>query len=323
MQRMRTVLRLWVTRLLLLIVSAVLLVGVTMLSKGWVYKLKPPTQFQIVSTEIESVHYDVGQYGAALQKYWADLRAGTLLLTPRTVAGASSLLMNPRNRLPLFEVLRPAWTNSLMLYCASVGAGLGAGVLLGSLVTLRRRFWKSLSMGFSVLGLALPDFGLVLGGQFLTLWASRTMGLKLWPILAAPETERGWLLPLLVLSLPPAAYAARLTAGALDEIMREDYIRTARSKGLHEARVIVGHAMRNALPRILSGLPVMLGVVLSSLPVVELITNWPGLSKWMVGVSEESTATVAVIFLAWGVLMDALAGSLHAAVALPGEEVSP
>lgn len=294
-----------------------------MLSKGWVYTMKPPTPFQIFSTEIESVHYDVRQYRSALSTYWNELRTGTILLKPRTVAGATSMMLNPRDRMPLFEVLRPAWKNSLMLYCAAVGAGLGVGVLMGSLVTLRRRQWRSLSMGFSVFGLALPDFGLVLGGQFLTLWASRTMGVKLWPILSAPGTERGWLLPLLVLALPPAAYAARLTAGALDDIMQEDYIRTARSKGLHEAQVIIGHAMRNAVPRILSGLPVMLGVVLSSLPVVELMTNWPCLSKWMVGVSEESTATVAVLFLTWGVGIDALANTLHAIVALPGEEVGP
>jgi ABC-type dipeptide/oligopeptide/nickel transport system permease component len=103
-----------------------------------------------------------------------------------------------------------------------------------------------------------------------------------WYVLADTFTPRAALLPMIALTLVPLGLLARLTAAVLDEVMASDYVRTARSKGVPEWRVILGHALKNAMPRILAGFPGALSLTVSSMLVVERLTNWPGIVKWVV-----------------------------------------
>jgi ABC-type dipeptide/oligopeptide/nickel transport system permease component len=227
------------------------------------------------------------------------------------------------------DQLTASWKESFALFAASVTAGGLTGLLIGTLVALRRRLPDLISVAVAVAGLSLPDFFLVLVGQFISIWTWMHWNAKPWLVLAQPDSLKGWLLPLLVMSLMPMGYMARLTASAMDEVMQEEFIRTARGKGLPEVRVIFDHAFRNALPRILSGLPSLFNLSLSSLPVVERMTNWPGISQWLVinftplpagdlgqvpiGVTPAIVATAGIIFIAWFMLFDGMAHTVRIA----------
>lgn len=237
-------------------------------------------------------------FGQAVGKYLTGLAKGELTM------------WIGREEAPLMPRIKQAWSASLFTFAATLATGFLVGVVLGAL-SLTSRLGRTISFSFSMLGLALPDFFLILLGQMLTIWTYRVFEVRLWSVLGAGG-ERGWLLPFLVLSIGTAAYAARLAATGMDEVLREDYIRTARAKGVPEHRVLLGHALRNALPRVLNGVPAMISASLSSLIIVEMFTATPGLGAMLMadgGIS--ATVTVVLIFCAWYVVMDSIAHTLR------------
>jgi len=305
---MPALLKLWVRRLVLFLVVTLALVYLVHLPAGVAQEWLPDqSKWQ--------VFYSPAQYWRQTSQFWTELASGGIVYHH-----------SDRHHIPFMEVLHDSWQNTGRIFAMAVVAGGFLGVVVGSLAALRSRVFGFLSLLLAIVGLSLPDFLVVMGGQVATLWTSRTFGFRLWPILADPQTPGGWVLPVAVLSLAPLGYMARLTAAALDEILREDYIRTARSKGLAEFRVIFGHAFRNALPRLYGGLPSLLNVVLSSVPVVEQLTTWPGLGKWLVpaggyadfgtgspiwiGVSPAMIAMSGMTLVAMFMVLDGVAQSL-------------
>ena len=91
------------------------------------------------------------------------------------------------------------------------------------------------------------------------------------------------ILPAIALGTIPLAAIARMTRSSLLEVLREDYIRTARAKGLQSWRVIWVHALRNALIPIVTIVGLMLGTLLTGAILTETIFSWPGIGKWLVG----------------------------------------
>ncbi|MCB0356653.1 MAG: ABC transporter permease [Bdellovibrionales bacterium] len=90
------------------------------------------------------------------------------------------------------------------------------------------------------------------------------------------------LLPAFVLGTIPLAVIARMTRSSVLEVLREDYIRTARAKGLTEKTVIAHHALKNALIPIITVVGLMLGTVLTGAILTETIFSWPGIGRWLV-----------------------------------------
>ncbi|HWI65028.1 MAG TPA: ABC transporter permease subunit, partial [Symbiobacteriaceae bacterium] len=259
MTPLQQIVRLWVSRLLWFTVVVAgltfllhLPAGITIRETG-----QRVEGLRIVRTYEREYHFD--QAMAELRRYPADLLDGNILYKESAVSKGFDFL----------PVLRHDWLNSFKLYAAAVGSGAVVGVLVGLLVALRGRLLKSVSITLSVFSLSLPDFFVVLSLQFVSIFFWTRYEIKPFLVLAEPDSLKGWAIPLIVMALLPLGYMARLTASAMDDVMREDYIRTARSKGLHEGQVITGHAFRNAMPRVLAGLPALLNVTLSSLLVVE------------------------------------------------------
>ncbi|MBP2017284.1 ABC-type dipeptide/oligopeptide/nickel transport system permease component [Symbiobacterium terraclitae] len=314
----------WALRLGLLLLSAAIVVLVAMLPRGVVATeaSSPPGSLGEVRTDatqkfrIEPLEGDAGgfayswslaAYGEGLRDYMAGLAGGTLTV--------DQWYGTAQRVLPLLPLLRETWWLSFQLFAAALVVGVVLGLLLGCLV-LGSRAGRAFSLGLSVLGVSVPDFLLILLGQLLTIWSYRTFGVRLWSVLGVQGGERGWLLPLVALSIIPMAYTARLISTALDEAMRQEYIRTARAKGVPEVWVVLKHALRNALPRALNGMPAMLNVTLSSQLVVEVLTNHYGLgSGLMRGLSYSQphvVATIGLIFCTWFLVMDGLAVTLRA-----------
>lgn len=89
-------------------------------------------------------------------------------------------------------------------------------------------------------------------------------------------------LPALVLGTIPMAVIARMTRSSMLEVLGEDYIRTARAKGLSKRRIIVKHALRNALIPVITVMGLQVGLLLSGAILTETIFAWPGIGKWLV-----------------------------------------
>ena len=151
------------------------------------------------------------------------------------------------------------------------------GILIGVIAAIKRQtLWDSSSMVVALIGVSLPSFFLGLILQWL-------LGLK-WPLFPVSGYVGGTegqlfclVLPMLTLATRPLAIFARLTRSSMLEVMRQDYITTARAKGLGEIAVIFQHSLRNALIPVTTAISGSLAALLSGAFFIEYIFNWPGI----------------------------------------------
>jgi ABC-type dipeptide/oligopeptide/nickel transport system permease component len=177
---------------------------------------------------------------------------------------------------PAIELVAQTFGHSAGLLFVSLVLAVALGVPLGIAVALRRRKGgAALVLLLSVLGVSTPSFLLAM-----LFWVANTQLNRRFGIPALPPTGFGWdahlVMPALVLAARPLAQIAQVTYVSLSEVLGEDYIRTARAKGLSWRMVRNRHAMRNILIPILTTLGTSLRFSLASLPVVEYFFIWPG-----------------------------------------------
>ena len=126
-------------------------------------------------------------------------------------------------------------------------------------------------------------------------------------------------LPSIVLATIPMAVIARQTRSAMLEVLGEDYVRTARAKGLTKYRVIGLHALRNALIPVITTIGLQVGVLLAGAILTETIFSWPGIGKWMVDsisrrdyqVVQGGLLMVAMLVMAVNLIVDLLYGLIN------------
>ena len=113
-------------------------------------------------------------------------------------------------------------------------------------------------------------------------------GFLLIDTLLANDTAAFWsaashlVLPMVVLGTNPLAVIARMTRSAMLEVLGEDYIRTARAKGLSSFRIVAVHALRNALIPVITVIGLQVGVLFTGAILTETIFSWPGVGKWLI-----------------------------------------
>ena len=174
-------------------------------------------------------------------------------------------------------LLAPALPVSITLGLLALLIASAVGLTLGIRAGLRPNSSADyVSMGLSMVGLSLPSF--VIGATLIIVFA-----LKLgWLPVAGWGGYRELVLPAVTLSLPYAAYIARLARGGTIEVMQQDFIRTARAKGLPERAVVLRHALRGAILPVVSFLgPAAAGIMTGSF-VVETLFGVPGVGQWFV-----------------------------------------
>jgi len=127
------------------------------------------------------------------------------------------------------------------------------------------------------------------------------------------------ILPALVLGTSTLAVVARMTRSSMLEVLREDYIRTARAKGLNPTRVVIVHALRNALIPVLTVVGMQTGSLLAGAVLTETIFSWPGIGKWLIDsiarrdypVVQAGILISAVTFIAVNLIVDILYGVVN------------
>jgi oligopeptide transport system permease protein len=156
------------------------------------------------------------------------------------------------------------------------------GVTIGSIAALKQNSrWDYASMALAMLGISIPNFVL---GPLLVLVFSLTL-YWLPPARWNGFPSRSMILPVLTLSGIYMAYIARLTRAGMLEVLRSDYIRTARAKGLRERDVVIRHALRGGLMPVVSFTGPALAFLLTGTVVVERIFALPGLGNYLIQAS--------------------------------------
>jgi glutathione transport system permease protein len=155
----------------------------------------------------------------------------------------------------------------------SVVIGMAIGIVSA---VFRNRAPDRIGMTLAVSGISFPAFAL---GMVLMQIFSVQLG---WLPTVGADSWKHYILPSLTLGAAVAAIMARFTRSSFVDILGEDYIRTARAKGLDETRVVTKHGMRNALIPVVTMMGLQFGFLLGGSIVVEKVFNWPGLGRLLV-----------------------------------------
>ena len=182
-----------------------------------------------------------------------------------------------RSRRPVSTELAERFMPTLLLTLTSMVWSVIFGMLIGiSSAVFRNRWPDRLGMTIAVSGISFPAFAL---GMLLMEIFSVQLG---WLPTVGADSWRHYILPSLTLGAAVAAVLARFTRASFVEVMQEDYVRTARAKGLQERTVIFKHCMRNALIPVVTMMGLQFGFLLGGSIVVEAVFNWPGLGRLLV-----------------------------------------
>lgn len=189
-----------------------------------------------------------------------------------------------QNKQPVLEQVTANLKYTIYLAVAGMVVTILVGVPAGILAALKKgKIADFITMAISLIGTSMPSFwlGILLMVVF-------SVNLKWLPLLGAGGNEgffgqiKYLILPGLTLGIRSAALMARVTRSSMLEVMDQDYIRTARAKGVREALVIRRHALRNALLPVISVIGIDLGRMLGGTAIIEIVFSRPGLGTLLV-----------------------------------------
>lgn len=219
------------------------------------------------------------------------------------------------------DLINDGFPVSLFLGMEAIFIALALGVILGIIAALRHNKWQDYSaMIVAVLGISVPSFIMATVLQYFL-----AIKFHIFPV-ARWETFMHTVLPALALASTPMAFIARLTRSSMLEVLSNDYIRTAKSKGLGQGAITVKHAIRNALLPVVSYMgPLSAGIITGSF-VIEKIFGIPGLgSHFVMSISNRDytvimgvTVFYSIILLSAILLVDIAYGLIDPRIKLTG-----
>src|ERR1700730_2448990 len=171
------------------------------------------------------------------------------------------------------ERFMPTFSRTLAAMSWSVAIGMFIGVLSA---VWRNRWPDRVGMTLAVSGISFPAFAL--GMVLMQIFAVQLN----WLPTVGADTWEHYMLPSLALGAAVAAIMARFTRSSFVEILQEDYVRTARAKGLSEPVVVVKHGLRNAVLPVVTIMGLQFGFLLGGSIVAEVVFNWPGMARLLV-----------------------------------------
>ena len=242
------------------------------------------------------------------------------------VRGDFGISFTQRNR-TVNEIIRDHFPVSAELGVLSLLFATAGGIAFGAVTALARgRLADRTVLFLVILGISVPSFVFAGLGQYLMVDLNRAAGAEVLPV-GGWGTFRHMLVPALVLGLGTMAFFTRLMRSALLEVVHQDFIRTARAKGLSPARIFFSHELRNAILPVLTYLGPAVAAITTGGFVVETVFAIPGLGRYFVQAFQQLDYTVimglTVFYGAFLVLMviatDVAYGLVDPRIGLTGE----
>jgi ABC-type dipeptide/oligopeptide/nickel transport system permease component len=182
-----------------------------------------------------------------------------------------------RNNRPVSTLIAELFPQTLQLALAGLGIAIAIGLALGTVAAIHHRRWAdTVSMLIALAGVSIPSFWL---GLMLIFVFALTLG---WLPVTEDTGAKRLILPAVALGLYSSGVITRLTRSSLLEVLRQDYVVTARAKGLRELTITLRHALRNALIPVVTIVGVEIGNLLSGTVVIETVFARPGMGSLIV-----------------------------------------
>jgi glutathione transport system permease protein len=182
-----------------------------------------------------------------------------------------------RSKRPVSTEIGERFMPTLLLTLVSMVWATAFGMAIGIASAVWRNRWPDrVGMTIAVSGISFPAFAL---GMLLMEIFSVKLG---WLPVVPDGTWKSYVLPSLTLGAAVAAVMARFTRASFVEVLNEDFVRTARAKGVHEPMVVLKHCLRNAMIPVVTMMGLQFGFLLGGSIVVEAVFNWPGLGRLLV-----------------------------------------
>lgn len=217
--------------------------------------------------------------------------------------------VSTRTKQPAASEIWPRFKNTFYLTSAALLIASIVGIGVGIISAVKPySIYDQIVMVFSLFGVAAPVFWL---GLILMLVFSVNLG---WFPSSGMGSYKHFILPSITLAANSTALIARMTRSSMLEVLKNDYITTARSKGLKERVIIIKHGLRNALIPIVTVLGLRFGMLLGGAVLTETVFSWPGVGRLMVDsilardypVVQGSVLLLALMFVIINLLVDIL-----------------
>lgn len=278
-------------------------------------------------TRQESMWYlDPAKYGKTISL----LKAGNATV----VIKEPYLRRSYQSKRPVSGILAEGFLNTVILAVVAMAFAILAGIAIGILCAVyRNSLVDRLSLIFSVLGMSLPSFFIaILNAWIFAFVLVRFTGLNLsGSLYAVDDFGRGTyieiknlILPALTLAIRPLAIIVELTRNSLLDVLTQDYIRTARAKGLSKSRIFLKHALKNALNPVVTAVSGWLASLLAGAVFVEYVFDWKGIGVVIVNALDKydfpvvmgAVLFISIILILINFLVDILYGMLDPRIRL-------
>ena len=222
-----------------------------------------------------------------------------------------------RTQRPVIDEIAERFGPTMYLTIAAMGWSVVFGLAAGIISAVYRNRWPDrLCMTIAVSGISFPAFAL---GILLMEVFSVELG---WLPTVGASSWKHYILPSITLGAAVAAVMARFTRASFVEVLSDDYIRTARAKGVRGTMIVMKHALRNALIPVVTMMGLQFGFLLGGSVVVEKVFNWPGMGRLLVDavdmrdypVIQASVLLFSVEFIVINLIVDILYGWINPSI---------
>ena len=222
-----------------------------------------------------------------------------------------------RTQRPVIDEIAERFGPTMYLTIAAMGWSVVFGLAAGIISAVYRNLWPDrLCMTIAVSGISFPAFAL---GILLMEVFSVELG---WLPTVGASSWKHYILPSITLGAAVAAVMARFTRASFVEVLSDDYIRTARAKGVRGTMIVMKHALRNALIPVVTMMGLQFGFLLGGSIVVEKVFNWPGMGRLLVDavdmrdypVIQASVLLFSVEFIVINLIVDILYGWINPSI---------
>ena len=250
------------------------------------------------------------------------------------VLKAPYLRRSYQSKRPVGEIITEAFPKTVLLAIVSMVFALIVGIIIGIFCALFKDTWfDHVALVFSVLGMSVPSFfAAILFAWVFAFLLSDVTGLSMFGSLYTVDDYgtgqyldlKNLILPAITLGIRPLAVVVELTKNSLLDVLSQDYIRTAKAKGLSKARIVTHHALKNALNPVVTAISGWLAGLLAGAVFVEYIFDWKGmgvvivdaLDKYDFPVVMGSLLYVSIVLIIINIVVDVIYGWLDPRVSI-------